>query len=113
MELLLGGDAAEDMGPDFLGSLDLARDLHGPFVRYVAVRALCAHARAIGEVNGLLQLRIQEGLVAVAAGAEGFRVGGFQRGVEAAPEDDAADEAADGEEAEAEVRARAADDLPV
>ena len=37
----------------------------------------------------------------------------LHRGVEGAPEDDAADEAADRQEAEAEMHARPADDRPV
>src|SRR6185436_15753318 len=113
LELLGRVDGAEDLAPDFLRGLDLARHLHRPFVRHVAVGALRAYARAVGEVDGVLELRERVVAHLVAAGAEGLGIGEFHGGVEAAPEDDAADEPAHREEAQAEVRARPADDFPV
>ena len=61
--------------------------------------------RAVGEVDGGLQLPIHVVAHLVAAGAELLGVGDFERGVEAAPEHDAGDEAAERQEAEAEVAA--------
>ncbi|KAG1244364.1 hypothetical protein G6F65_021849 [Rhizopus arrhizus] len=49
----------------------------------------------------------------MAARTELFGVGQFHRRVEGAPEQDAADEAADRQKAQAEVHAGAADDVPV
>jgi hypothetical protein len=91
-KFLAAVDAAEQMAPDFLGSLHLARDLVGPVMRNVAIGAAGADAGAIGEVNGRFQFR--EHIVAhlVAAGAELLAVGQFQRGVEPAPENHAGKE---------------------
>src|SRR5829696_3870930 len=101
LKLLPGIDRAEDLAPDFLRGLHLAGDLVGPLVRHVAVRTTGADARTVREVRGVLQLL--EYVVAhfVARGAELLGVGDFKRGVEGAPEQDAADEAAEREEAEA------------
>src|SRR6185312_7453750 len=44
-EFFAGIDGAEQFAPDLLGSLHLARDLVGPVVRHVAVRAARTHAR--------------------------------------------------------------------
>jgi hypothetical protein len=59
-------------------------------------------------------LQLLEHVVAhfVARGAELFSVGDLKRGVEGAPEQDAADEAAQCEETEAQMRAGAAGDAP-
>ena len=46
-ELLADVDGAEQMSPDFLRRLHLARDLVGPVVRNVAIRAACADAGAV------------------------------------------------------------------
>ncbi|MNT24483.1 hypothetical protein D3C72_1599570 [compost metagenome] len=106
-------DGAEDLAPDFLGRLHLARDLVRPVVRHVAVRTQRAHARTVGEVDGALQFRIDVVAHFMAAGAELFGVGELHRGVEGAPEQDAADEAAYRQKAQAEMHAGAADDVPV
>ena len=103
---------AEDLAPDLLRGLHLARDLVGPVVRHVAVRARRAHAGAVGVVDGGLQLREHVVAHLVAAGAERLGVGQLQRGIEAAPEDDAGDEAAEHQKAEAEHRARPAQHVP-
>ena len=60
----------------------------------------------------MVRLQLGEDVVAhlVAAGAERLGVGHLHRGVEAAPEHDAADEAAERQEAQAEVHAGPADD---
>src|SRR5690606_105383 len=55
-ELLAGIDGAENLAPDLLGGLHLARDLVGPVVRDMAVRAGGAHAGAVGVVDRGLQL---------------------------------------------------------
>src|SRR3954470_22331133 len=105
-------DRAEDLAPDFLRGLHLAGDLVGPVVRNMAVGTAGADARTVREVRGVLQLL--EHVVAhfVARGAELFGVGDFERGVESAPEQYAADEAAQREETEAQMRAGAAGDTP-
>ena len=111
-ELLARVDRAEDLAPDLLGGLHLAGDLVGPVVRHVAVGTGRAHPRAVGVVDR--RLHLLEDVVAhlVAAGAEGLGVGQLERGVEAAPEDDAHHEAAEGQEPEAVVHARTADRRP-
>jgi hypothetical protein len=105
-------DGAEDLAPDLLRRLHLARDLVGPVVRNVAVRTAGADARAVREVRGVLQFL--EHVVAhfVARRAEFFGIGDFERGIERAPEHDAANEAAERQEAEAQMRAGAAGDTP-
>ena len=55
------GDRAEDVAPDFLRGLHLARDLAGPLVRHMAVRAAGADAGPIGEVDRALQLLVDIG----------------------------------------------------
>src|SRR6185436_21010732 len=112
LKLLPGVDRAEDLAPDLLRGLHLAGDLVGPVVRDMAVRTTGADARAVREVRGVLQLL--EHVVAhfVARGAELFGVGDFERGIESAPEQYATDEAAQREEAEAQMRAGAAGNVP-
>ena len=39
-ELFAGVDVAEQLAPDFLGSLHLARDLVGPIMRNVTIRTV-------------------------------------------------------------------------
>src|SRR3546814_17103884 len=97
-EFLARVDGAEDGAPDLLGGLHLARDLVGPIVRHVAVRAGRAHARAVGEVHRAGQLLIDVVAHLVATDAEAFGVGEPQRGVESAPENHAAAKSAEGEE---------------
>src|SRR5262249_51593112 len=96
-ELLPRVDRPEDLAPYFLRRLHLARDLGGPVVRNVAVRALGPHARAVGEVNRALELRVDVVAHLVAAGAEDLGIRELERRVERAPEDDAGDERADDE----------------
>ena len=62
----------------------------------------------------MVDLQLREHVVAhlVAAGAEFLGVGQFQRGVEAAPEDHAGDEAGEHQHAEPEHRARPAQHVP-
>src|SRR6185312_11809165 len=112
LKLLPCVDRAENLAPDFLRSLHLAGDLVGPVVRNMAVRTTGADARTVREVRGALQLL--EHVVAhfVARGAELFGVGDLERGVESAPEQYAADEAAQRKETEAQMRAGAAGDVP-
>src|SRR5690606_37780222 len=100
------------LAPDLLRGLHLARHLVGPVVRNVAVRAGRAHARAVAVVDRGLQLLEDVGLHLVATGAEGLGVGGLQRGVEPAPEHDARDEAAQGQEAQAQVPGRTVEPAP-
>src|SRR5687767_3913280 len=57
LELLLGADGAEDLAPHLLRRLHLARELVGPVVRHMAIRARGAHAGAVGVVDGGLELR--------------------------------------------------------
>src|SRR5262249_18613183 len=45
-------DVAEQLAPDLLRRLHLARDLVGPVVRHVAVRTCRTYAGTVGEVNG-------------------------------------------------------------
>ena len=105
-EFLARVDRAEDLAPDLLRGLHLARDLVGPIVRHMAVGADRAHAGAVGEMHGARQLLIHVAAHLVAGDAERLGVGGFHRGVEAAPEHHAAREAAQREKAQAEVPAR-------
>src|SRR6516225_1697638 len=51
-ELVAGVDRAEQVAPDLLGGLHLARDLVGPVVRDMAVRAARAYAGAVSEMDG-------------------------------------------------------------
>ena len=51
VEFFAGVDGAEQVAPDFLGSLHLARDLVGPVVRHVAVRASGAYAGSVAVVD--------------------------------------------------------------
>src|SRR5690606_26133030 len=111
-ELQLGVDGAEDLAPHLLGGLHLARDLVGPVVRHVAVRAGGAHARAVAVVDGGLEFLVDVVTHLVAADAELLGVGDLQGGVEAAPEHDAGDEPAQGQEAQAEVDAGRAQGAP-
>src|SRR5918996_3602019 len=112
LEFLPRVDRAEDVAPDFLGCLHLAGDLVGPRVRHVAVRAGRAYPRAVCEVYRALQLLVDVVMHFVTADAEGLGVGRLQRRVEAAPEDHAAEKAAEREEAEAEVAAGATEQTP-
>src|SRR5262245_43903484 len=105
-EFFAGVDGAEQMAPDLLRGLHLAGDLVGPVMRHMAVRAACAHAGAVGEVDGGFQLLKHVVVHLVTGGAEFFRVGELKRGVEGAPEDDAGDEARHNQYAEPEHRAR-------
>ena len=69
-----------------------------------------AHAGAVGVVDRALELGEHVVAHLVAAGAERLGVGDLHRRVERAPEHDAADEAAERQEAQAEVHAGPADD---
>src|SRR5207237_213776 len=73
----------------------------------VAVRAGSPHAAAVREMDGLLVLLVDRVAHLVAGGAEVERVGHFQGGVEAAPEDNAANEEHQGDGEHREPRARA------
>ncbi len=107
-----GRNRAEDLAEHLVRSLHLARDLVGPIVRHMTIGAARAHARAVREMHRLHQLLIDVVVHFVAGGAELLGVGDFESGVEAAPEDNAADKAAQCQKAEAQMRARAADDPP-
>src|SRR5258705_612324 len=111
-ELLAAIDAAEQMAPDFLGGLHLARDLVGPVVRDMTIGAARPHAGAIGEMDGRFQFR--EHIIAhlMAAGAELLGVGQFQRGVEAAPEHHTCNEPRKHQHPEPEHRTRPAQHIP-
>src|ERR1700751_1187028 len=54
-EFFSGVDEAEQMTPDLVGGLHLARDLVGPVVRNVAIRAGGADAGAVGEMDRRFQ----------------------------------------------------------
>ncbi len=112
-EFLARVDCAEDRAPNLLGRLHLARDLVGPLVRYVAIRTGCPYARAVAVVNGILDLHVHVVFHLVTRNAEGLRVGGFQRGVETAPEDDPGDEPAEGQRPQTVVDAGPAENGPV
>src|SRR5688572_33457598 len=79
---------------------------------HVTVRARRAHAGAIGEVAGRRQFGIDVLAHLMARDTELLGVGDFERGVEAAPEHHARNESADGEESQAEMNARPAEDEP-
>src|SRR5690625_4447660 len=104
-EFFAGIDGAEDLAPDFLRSLHLARRLVGPVVRHMAVWTGGADTRTVGEVDGALHLLIDVVAHLMTADAEGLGIGQFQSRIEPAPEQDAANKTADGQEAEA-VEAR-------
>ena len=112
-EFLAGADGAEDLAPDFLGGLHLARDLVGPLVWHMAIRAGRTHAGAVAVVDGVLDLHEHVVFHLVAGDAERLGVGGLQRRVETAPEDDPGDEPAKRQRAEAVVDARSPQDGPV
>src|SRR6185437_14489549 len=57
-EFLPRRDRAEDLAPDFLRRLHLARDLDRPLVGHVTVGAARAHAGSVGKMDRLLQLLI-------------------------------------------------------
>src|SRR4051812_7054442 len=105
-KFLAGIDRPENLAPDFLRCLDLAADLVGPVVWNVAIGTGGAHAGAVGVVNRRFQLCKDIVSHLVAADAELFSVCRFERGVEATPEDDAGEEASDGEKPEAQRLAR-------
>jgi len=92
LELLRRVDGAHHLAVEFVGGLDLPRDLVHPVLRHVAVGADGAHAGAVRIVDGLLVLLIDRVAHLVAGDAELQRVGRLHGGVEAAPEDDAGDE---------------------
>ena len=101
-KLLTGVDRPENMAPDLLRGLHLPGDLVRPVVRHVAIRAGRPHARAVREMDRALELLEGVGLHLVAAGAEPLGVGGLEDRVEAAPEEDAGQEAAEGQESKAQ-----------
>src|SRR5262245_24808710 len=112
-KLLARVDRTEDLSPDLLRGLHLARDLVRPVVGHVTVGTDRAHAAAVGVVYRPLELGIDVFAHLVASLAEGLGVGELHCGVEAAPEHDAGDERADDEETQAQMGARAPDDPPV
>src|SRR5690606_31262031 len=112
-ELLTCVDGAEDLAPDLLRGLHLAGDLVGPFMGNVTVRAGGAHAGAVAVVDGFLDLHVHVVFHFIACNAEGLGVGGYQRGVETAPEDDASKETAQDKNAQAVMHAGAAQYTPV
>src|SRR4051812_45449894 len=111
-EFLTGIDGAEDLGPDLLRSLHLASDLVGPVMRNVAIRAARAHPRAVGEVDRRLQFGKYVLAHLVTTGAEFFRIGQFQRGIEGAPKHYAGHEAGKHQHAETEYRTRPPQHVP-
>ena len=110
-ELFRRTDGAGDPGKHFLRGLHLASNFVGPVVRYVAGGADSPDPGAVGEVDRGLQFGVD--VVLVAAGTEHLRVGELHGRVEAAPENDAHQEATEGQEPQAVVLAGAADDAPV
>src|SRR5690606_3187750 len=86
VEFLAGIDGAEQLAPEPLGALAVAHLLVGPFLGHVAVGAGRPYAGAVGVVDGFLVFGIDVVAHLVAGDAEGFGVGGFHGGVEAAPE---------------------------
>ena len=66
----------------------------GPAMRNMAIRTNRAHAAAVGEMDCSLELCVNVVSHLVTAGAKFLRIGELHRGVEAAPEQDAADKAA-------------------
>ena len=93
LELLGGRNGAHDLAVELLAGGDLAHHLVPPVLRHVAVGAVGADAGAVAVVNGLLVLLVHVVLHLVTADAELECVGGFHRRVEAAPEEDAGNEA--------------------
>lgn len=94
VELLGRRDRAGELAPDLLRCLDLAQDLVGPVLRHVAIGADGRDAGAVRGVDGSLVF-LEDGFAHLVTGdAELLGVRRFHGGVEAAPEQDAGDEAA-------------------
>lgn len=106
-------DSPENLAPDLLGSLHLARDLVSPFMGHMTVGAGGAHAGAIGVVDGVLDFHVHVVFHLVAGNTEGFGVGRLQGGIEPAPEDDAGNEAAERQRTKAVMHAWPSQDDPV
>ena len=102
-ELVAGIDGAEDLAPDFLRRLHLARDLVCPFVGDVAVRATGAHTGAVGVVNRILQLDEYVVTHFMAGNAELLGIAQLEHSVEATPENDPGNKAPQRQETEAVV----------
>lgn len=96
VEFVARVDRAEYLSPDVLGRCCLARNFLGPVMRDVAIRARGPYTRTIGEVNRVTHLLVHVLGVFMATNTEFLGIGRLQRCVEAAPEDDACDEATEG-----------------
>src|SRR4030095_1041790 len=73
-KLLTRIDCAENLSPHLLRGLHFARNLVGPFVRYMAIGAARAHARSIVIVHGCFQLFEDIGAPFMTGGAEGLSI---------------------------------------
>ena len=104
-EFLARGNGAEDHTPDLLTCGHLPRDLVGPVMGDVAIGASCTHARTVIVMDRRLQLRQDVIAHFMAANAEDLGVGDFKRCIKGAPENDASDKSADGQETKAVVDA--------
>src|SRR5690606_13630331 len=111
-KLLARVDAPEDLAPHLFRRLHLASDLVRPFVRHVTIGTGRAHAGAVAVVDRCPELGERVVAHLVAAHAKLFRVCRFQCGIETAPEQDPADEAAEREEPDPQAPARRAERTP-
>lgn len=88
-----GVDLAGDFAPEFFAGLHFSYDFMGPFMGDIAVGTAGANAGAIAVVNGGFQFLEDIVVHFMAAGAKRFRITGFHKGIEAAPEDNVGGEA--------------------
>ena len=93
-ELLPGIDDAGNLAPDLFARLDLTNDLIDPLFGYVAVRTGRPYTRSVAVMDRLFQFDEDVITHFMAADTERLLVGFFQSCIEAAPEDNPRDKAA-------------------
>src|SRR5215510_12286346 len=111
-KLLARIDCAENFSPHLFRGLHLACNLVGPFVRYMAIGAVGAHARSIVIMDGCFQLVEDIGAHFMTGGAKGFRIRQLQRSIECAPEDNSGDKARQHQKSKAEYRTGTDQNIP-
>ena len=113
LELFRRIDCSEDLSPHFLRGLHLASDFFGLVVLHMAVGANGAYARTVRVVDCALELGKHVVPHLMATRAEFLRICQLHGGIERAPEENTANETADGQKSQTEMNAGAPDHCPV